>query len=460
MRGVKMATEPTPRPGRGIGKWIALFVTLLTVIVASVVGFRPLAYSQGWLLPNATSTVDLVALAPSSQLFQDTGVRATPPNGSVLSARLAAVPRLTGTQVGALVLDSAGQELSSDGADSALIPASSMKLLTTVAALSVLSADTTFTTKTVLVGTDQVILVGGGDPSLTAETGGAPSTRELAEATAQRLIALGITEVSVGFDDSLFVGPSWHETWLADDYPYVGPVTALSVDAGYLSATERFSPTPSADAAQIFANQLAEAGIQVTSQLGFAQAQSDVEPLATVNSDSLLTMASLAMEHSLNVQTEILLRQLAIATGLEASFAGGTTALTSTLTALGLDTTASRFVDGSGMSAENRVTPRLLANTMLVVANDPTLSRLIPGMAVAGATGTLADRFTDEVAWAARGFVTAKTGTLDQVAALTGLTQTTDGAIVIFSIVVNGGDGDRRQFIDHWVSVITSCGCG
>lgn len=459
MKGVQMPAVQGKHRARGLGKMIAVFIGLLLALVVALAGFRPLAHSLGWLLPNPTETPVLSGFVPASGLSPDSGERGTTPDPIALGQRLSGVSKPLDANVGALVLDPSGRELYESGADNALIPASNMKLLTTVAALSVLAPETTFETKTVLAK-ELVILVGGGDPSLTAEPGPSPSTRELAEATAEALSQKGVTSVSVGYDDSLFVGPSWHPSWPTDDLQFVGPVTALSLDAGYLSSTRTFSTTPSEDAVRVFAAQLADYGVTVVSNVGFSAIPDGAEELAVVESGSLLGLASLAMEHSLNVQTEILLRQLALATGEEASFIGGTNALAATLRGLGLDVSQAYFSDGSGMSYDNRATPRLLANTVSVAINDPVLSRLIPGLPVAGATGTLEERFYASGSEAARGFVAAKTGTLDGVAALTGVTQTVDGAVVIFSMEVNGGLGDLRAYLDRSVAAITSCGCG
>ena len=460
MKGVQMPTESGKRSGHGMRVLVTVFVLFLLVLIAALAGFKPMARSLGWLTANPAGTPSLNQMVPGSQLFSDSGERGSAPDPTALSQRLAQVGKPIGSTAGMLILDSSGQELYADGADQALVPASNMKILTTAAALSVLPPDTTFQTRTVLAATDLVVLIGGGDPSLTAEPGSGPSTRELAKETAAALTEQGLTSVSVAYDDSLFVGPSWHPSWPADDIGYVGPVTALTLDAGYLSSTRTFSTTPSEDALRVFASQLSEFGVTVTSALGFSQAPDDAVALASVRSGSLLSLASVAMEHSLNVQTEILLRHLASASGEEPSFAGGVKSLSTALQNMGLDVSQSNFSDGSGMSYQNRVTPRLLANAVFISVTDPVLSRLIPGMPVAGATGTLEERFYAPGSEAAKGFVTAKTGTLNGVAALSGVTQTVDGAVVIFSMEVNDGFGDLRAYLDRSAAAITSCGCG
>ena len=123
-----------------------------------------------------------------------------------------------------------------------VMPASTLKLLTTTAALATLGGDHRFTTS-VVRGTrpGTIVLVGGGDPLLvdTAAQAGAvyprpASLQALAAATAARLRSQGVRRVSLGYDTSLFTGPAvnphWPSTYITDDV--VSPITALWVNEG------------------------------------------------------------------------------------------------------------------------------------------------------------------------------------------------------------------------------------
>ena len=85
-----------------------------------------------------------------------------------------------------------GQVLYARHATSGFAPASTTKLATAVAALHVLGPDTRFSTRVVLAGprapaTPQVVLVGGGDPTLAA--GQPPAADYPQDATLRALAA-------------------------------------------------------------------------------------------------------------------------------------------------------------------------------------------------------------------------------------------------------------------------------
>lgn len=139
--------------------------------------------------PSAASV--LTALAGASGADPG-GVKAAP-RGEALAGALGSLlddPAL-GTRRGAAVVDlTTGKRLYGVGAGTALTPASTTKIATAVAALSALGPDHRLTTRTALEsGTGELVLVGGGDPTLTArpQARGQASLRTLAERTAAAL---------------------------------------------------------------------------------------------------------------------------------------------------------------------------------------------------------------------------------------------------------------------------------
>ena len=122
-----------------------------------------------------------------------------------------------GPQVAAMVADPAtGRVLLSQDGTQLLTPASTTKLVTSVAALAALGPDATFTTRVVQGATpDRIVVVGGGDPTLAvnpfpAQDYPQPATlASLAAATARALKSQGRTTVSVGYDTSLYTGRRW-----------------------------------------------------------------------------------------------------------------------------------------------------------------------------------------------------------------------------------------------------------
>ena len=89
-----------------------------------------------------------------------------------------------------------------------------------------------------------------------------------------------------------------------------------------------------------------------------------------------------------------LARQVALATGGEASFSGAAQAVATAVAAAGLDTTGLALSDGSGLSRADQVPARLLVDVVEAAADGsvPDIGSLLSGLPIAGYTGTLADR--------------------------------------------------------------------
>ena len=90
------------------------------------------------------------------------------PNTTAVANKIRAikVKGMTGSYSGSVVEVGTGKVLFAHNATRPQIPASTMKLLTATAALSILGPDHTFKTSVVSPQRGQIILVGGGDPYL------------------------------------------------------------------------------------------------------------------------------------------------------------------------------------------------------------------------------------------------------------------------------------------------------
>jgi D-alanyl-D-alanine carboxypeptidase/D-alanyl-D-alanine-endopeptidase (penicillin-binding protein 4) len=96
-----------------------------------------------------------------------------------------------------------------------------------------------------------------------------------------------------------------------------------------------------------------------------------------------------------------------------------------------------------------------------VQGTDPDLAPIAPGLAVAGLTGTLADRYTSAATRPGRGFVHAKTGTLTGVTSLAGTVLDADGRVLVFALVANTvpSVAAMRERMDVIASRLATCGC-
>ncbi|MFB9463111.1 D-alanyl-D-alanine carboxypeptidase/D-alanyl-D-alanine endopeptidase [Streptomyces cinereospinus] len=352
---------------------------------------------------------------------------------------LLAAPAL-GDRRGAVVVDLAtGERLYGSGADKALVPASTTKIATAVAVLSALGADHRLTTRTAYdPATGKLVLVGGGDPTLTAreDSAGQAGLRTLAARTAAALKERGVRKVTPAYDTTLFAGPELHPIGVNDN---IAPVSALMVDEartdGSTSGPAPRAADPAADATRQFARFLNGHGIGTTDPAP-GRATGRARTLASVQSPPLSALVERMVTDSDNDIAEALARHTARAAGERADFGGAGRAIRAQLKKLGLPLKGARFEDGSGLDRDGRLTAHLLTRLLLTAADParPELRPTLTGLPVAGFTGTLSGRYADGAA----GIVRAKTGTLTGVNTLAGTAVTRDGRVLGFAFLASG----------------------
>jgi D-alanyl-D-alanine carboxypeptidase/D-alanyl-D-alanine-endopeptidase (penicillin-binding protein 4) len=408
-------------------------------------------------------------------LVTPTPVLAAPPSGQPQTAagvaRILAGPladRRLGARVSATVLDAeTGQVLLDRGAANLVTPASTAKLATSVALLSVADPDQRLTTRLVAGGRPgDVVLVGGGDPTLSAAPVGKPTGYEGA-ARVTTLAALakraGVGRVGrVVVDSSLYAGPAMAPTWNPADVGggYIAPITATMVDAGRQDGLRARSGAPDLQAGRALAAALGAPTVPVIR----GRAPAGATTLAEVDSQPIPRLVEQMLLASDNVLAEALARQVAIAEGQPASFAGAAAATRTVLARLGMPA-GDRLLDGSGLSMQDRVTPALLAALLRTAADadQPRLHALVPGLPVSGYLGTLDGRYRTGPAALAAGQVRAKTGTLDGVSSLAGLVRGRDGRLLVFAMVADrvpaGGTLAAEAALDEVATALTTCGC-
>ena len=354
-------------------------------------------------------------------------------------------------------------------------PASTMKLLTTTAALEALGPDHRFTTRVVTApSSPRITLVGGGDPLLARNAsqpdGTYPARADLdtlARATAKALRGLGRTSVRLSYDASLFTGPSvspaWEPSYIPDNV--VSPISALWVDEGRDRRGYGYrSPVPAAAAAQVFVTALRQHGVKVVGRPTARIAGPEAEDLATVQSAPLSEIVQHVLEVSDNEGAEVLLRQVALAEKEPASFEGGARAVREVLTRLGVDLAGDRFHDGSGLSRHDHLSPETLLQVLDVASSPdhPGLRSVVADLPVAGFTGSLAYRFQQGNP-AGLGTVRAKTGTLTGVHGLAGTVTSVDGAVMTFVAIADRvrlpDTLDARSLLDRITAALAGCTC-
>ncbi|MGV9298702.1 D-alanyl-D-alanine carboxypeptidase/D-alanyl-D-alanine endopeptidase [Amycolatopsis sp. NPDC003676] len=402
----------------------------------------------------------------------DTSAQGPSANGvaSKLSgpAGAAALSQLSGS-----VIDPAnGTVLWDHASNTPLTPASTTKILTVSAALLAMEPTKRISTKIVQgAQPGTVVIVGGGDPSLTALPVGTDSPLYPGAAHVDDLVnqvkKAGGNVTKVQLDASAFSGPNTAPGWEPGDAPslYGAPIVPAMTDGGRgnpkVDETMR-SGNPGTALTQLVADKLG------ASPAGAAKAPDGAKVLGEVQSAPLPDLAYALLQISDNVLADSLGRQVAMATGGEASFAGAAAAVKKVLADHGFDVNGLQLFDTSGLSNQNKVPARLLAQVLAAAAgpdgkdpNTPKLRPLLAGLPVAGSPeGTLHGRYHSDQTQGGRGWVRAKTGTLTGVNTLAGYVLDSDNRVLAFAFMSNGSEKNSGQAaLDVLATALRGCGC-
>jgi serine-type D-Ala-D-Ala carboxypeptidase/endopeptidase (penicillin-binding protein 4) len=232
--------------------------------------------------------------------------------------------------------------------------------------------------------------------------------------------------------------------------------------------TEYFAVAdPARYAATVFAETLARRGISVrnphVSVIRGASpltTESRVDPgartLVEHRSVPLPRLIAPVLQTSQNWFAEQLLKTIAREVGGEGSWTHGLELERRFLIdVVGIDSTAFRLRDASGLSAGSLITPDALLQLLRHMQQQPRLLPALDAMPVAGATtGSLRRRLED-----LNGRVAAKTGSISNVDALSGFLTTAGGRRVVFSIIVNGSgrpSSAMRPLLDDVVRALSA----
>jgi serine-type D-Ala-D-Ala carboxypeptidase/endopeptidase (penicillin-binding protein 4) len=213
--------------------------------------------------------------------------------------------------------------------------------------------------------------------------------------------------------------------------------------------------------------QLRENGIAVDGEVRQARAPEDAPLLLRFEGRPLSEIVRLFVKYSNNATAETLVKGLSLLAAPDvapasvgaaadpprapASWPAGVQELERRLVGLGLDPAGFSLVDGSGLSYENKVTPRTLVEALRRARTSfrfgPEFMAALP---IASRDGTLQKR-----AHGAEGVVRAKTGLLTRITALSGFADLGGGERAVFSILVNGyrsSDEAAMGAVDRFVA--------
>lgn len=447
------------------------------LLAAAVLGVVAVVVAAAGLLSSGGSSSAQVP-PPRAPASAKPAVVALPDSAAVpttagLSAALAAVvadPDL-GNLTGRVTDARTGDQIWEQRSDLPMQPASTIKVLTTAAALLTLDRNARLTTT--VAAADQtrmpgvVVLVGGGDPILSAAPPGEESwyrgSARIAD-LADQVRKSGVVPTAVQVDNSLFTGPDMAPGWDPADIGGgdISPIQSVMLDAGRIQPTtmeSRRSPTPALDAGRALAVALGIDPARVT----FAPGPAGGRQLASVQSAPLIERLRQMMNASDNVMAETIGREVAKATGRPLSFAGATDATITTLASVKIDMTGASLVDSSGLSVANLLTSKSLDEVINVAAGpgQPALRPMVDLLPIAGGSGTLSERFIGiDARDSAAGWLRAKTGSLTRTNALAGIVTDIRGRVLTFAFISNNAGMTGRTALDALAGTLRTCGCG
>lgn len=330
-----------------------------------------------------------------------------------------ALDSISGASISALIvgLDS-GQVLFERNPDTVRTPASNTKLFTTGLGLVLHGEEHRPGARIYGAGAEDgtidgdVVLVVEHDPTTGPWFG--ESARQVLDGAAQALVAAGVSRATgnaVASGEAVYGGDS------------LGTINF---------AGER------AELATAFLQALESAGLAVD---GTATSTAGFDAPGSALLLELPSAAQGSIVHAINVPShnelaDLWLHHLGWADSGQSTYGAGFEAIADGLDTLGVAHSGLLLNDGSGLSHDNRVSPRHIVDLLTAMSELPEFRAYVDSLAVAGLRGTIASRMTGADT-AGRFF--GKTGTLTGVVALSGvLFHRHDGQRYVASFLVNG----------------------
>ena len=220
-----------------------------------------------------------------------------------------------------------------------------------------------------------------------------------------------------------------------------GPLSALTVNEGFVDWPAEFQNSfrlrsetnnPPLHSVSVLASLLQQRGVSVGGiDVGIAPAITVT--VASVESPPLTETITHINSYSSNIGAELLLKEIAFASGGTGSTADGSQVVARYLGEQGVPMANVIVNDGSGLAESGRLTCQALT---AILIDGGFQSPLGASLSIASTRGSLADRYVDTPL---AGQVFAKTGSLRTVRALSGFVQSEvdPEAQVVFSYIAN-----------------------
>lgn len=192
---------------------------------------------------------------------------------------------------------------------------------------------------------------------------------------------------------------------------------------------------------ETFRTLLLEQGVKLRGKVVLGQVPEGLSPLYVDYAEPLSVLVHKLNKWSQNHMSEMLLKTMgATAKGSPGTWAKGAAAIEDFLAAeVGIPRGSLVLQNGSGLNDTNRVSARQLVNLLAWVHERSRIApELLASLPIAGVDGTTRNRLGGTLA---QGRVRAKTGTLHNVTALSGIADAVGGKQYAFAILVNDYPG-------------------
>lgn len=383
--------------------------------------------------------------------------------------------------------------VSSYNENASLVPASTTKLLTTETAMNLLGEKFRWITQLEFSGNidaDGVLqgnlyIVGSGDPSLGTNKAGASSYSSIISDFVAAMSQKGIKKVNgdIIIQTAVFKMNKMQRlpaniVWLENGNHYlpVGSTSEINPQNEKLIAkqanpfaenknfyyispyinqmvyADKFNglglttklPDPPAYLANTLRTTMLKSGLPMTGKV--ITKTTDLNPekrelITNYQSPTLSEIVYYTNQHSDNALAEATLRMVGFQKNGDQTLESGRKVVVDHLTEISFDTSGLNYIDGSGLSRNNLVTPISQVKFLTNLMNEKYYKTYFDSLPIGGQTGTLKKMFMGS----GNGQVFAKTGTLNKVKTLAGYMKTNSGKTLVFSLLINNYAGSVDQ---------------
>ena len=227
-----------------------------------------------------------------------------------------------------------------------------------------------------------------------------------------------------------YISPYIKQMVYADKFVGLGLTTKLPDAPAYLANTLRST---------LLKNKISVVGKVVTKATDLTPEKRNL--LTSYQSPTLGEIIFYTNQHSDNALAEATLRMVGFQKLGDQTLESGRSAVVEHLKASQFDTSGLSYIDGSGLSRSNLVTPISQVKFLTSLMDENYFKTYFDSLPVGGQSGTLKRMFYGE----GNGQIFAKTGTLNKVKTLAGYMKTNTGKTLVFSLLINNYAGAVDQ---------------